>query len=283
MGKIRYVIFFLVFSGLLTNAQELVLKDNWCIKSTLEVNADGRNISTVQFKADNWYKTSIPSTVLNTFVKNKIYPDPRIGLNDYLIRDVSDYFNAEHGLAKYSYLKNGENPWKNPYWYRTEFTLPSNYDKKNIWITFKGINYRADIWVNGHLIADHSQVVGMFRRFKFNITPYVQAGKKNCLAVKIYQVDHPGNPSPGTQFKVFGDTRGHANDIFKDETLIIKPETLEQPYYAVEISCWFWKVKHLNSLADTDNIKAITAKINGGLNGLSNRIKFYNEAITYIK
>ena len=72
-------------------------------------------------------------------------------------------------------------------------------------------------------------------------------------------------------------------DIFKDETLIIKPETLEQPYYAVEISCWFWKVKHLNSLADTDNIKAITAKINGGLNGLSNRIKFYNEAIKYIK
>jgi beta-galactosidase/beta-glucuronidase len=219
MWKICYLIFLLAFSCLLTDAQELLLKDNWCIKSTLEVNADGRNISTLRFKPNNWYKTSIPSTVLNAFIKNNIYPDPRIGLNDYFIPDVSDSFNTEHGLAKYSYLKNGENPWKNPYWYRTVFTLPSNYDKKNIWITFKGINYRADIWVNGHLIADRNQVVGMFRRFNFNITPYVQAGKKNCLAVKVYQVDHPGIPSPGTQFKVFGDTRGHANDIFKDETM----------------------------------------------------------------
>jgi hypothetical protein len=59
----------------------------------------------------------------------------------------------------------------------------------------------------------------MFRRFRFNITHYAHAGIKNCIAVKIYQVDHPGEPVPGTQFIVFGTARGHAFDIFKDETL----------------------------------------------------------------
>lgn len=38
---------------------------------------------------------------------------------------------------------------------------------------------------------------------------------------KIYQVDHPGVPTPGTQLKVFGPVRGHSYDIFKDETLKI--------------------------------------------------------------
>jgi putative chitinase len=71
-------------------------------------------------------------------------------------------------------------------------------------------------------------------------------------------------------------------DIFKDATLLSNPEKLEQPALAVEVSCWFWKTKHLNSLADNDEIKAITMRINGGLNGLNERIMFYNLAKKYI-
>ena len=61
----------------------------------------------------------------------------------------------------------------------------------------------------------------MFRRFKLDITGYARAGANNCIAIKIYQVDHPGVPTPGTQLKVFGPVRGHSYDIFKDETLKI--------------------------------------------------------------
>lgn len=35
----------------------------------------------------------------------------------------------------------------------------------------------------------------MFRRFKFDITDYIQP-TQNCIAIKIYQVDHPGTPNP---------------------------------------------------------------------------------------
>ena len=99
--------------------------------------------------------------------------------------------------------------------------LPKTYKGKKVWLTLHGINYRADVWVNGHLVANKDSLVGMFRRFKLDITDYAKAGATNCVAVKIYQVDHPGVPTPGTQLKVFGPVRGHSYDLFKDETLKI--------------------------------------------------------------
>jgi hypothetical protein len=201
------------------NSGRIVLSENWLIKSSVEVSDSGNIISTDKFKPDNWYKTSVPSTVLNALIENGIYPDPRIGLNNYLIPDVSDTFNKKHGLVKYSYLKNKVNPWKDPYWYRTEFDLPEKLTEGRIWLNFEGINYRADVWLNGHKVADRNEMVGMFQRFKLDISPFVKNGGKNFLAVKIYQVDHPGIPDPGTQKVVFGPNRGHASDIFKDETL----------------------------------------------------------------
>lgn len=191
----------------------------WQIKNTSEVKESDVLVSKASYTPANWYDAMVPTTVLNALVKQKVYLDPRMGLNNYLIPDVSDEFNAKHDLHKYNYLNNGRNPWKDPYWYRTEISLPESYKGKKVWLNLYGINYRADVWVNGHLIADKDSVYGMFRRFRLDVTKYVYTKQKNCVAIKIYQVDHPGIPDPGTQLKVFGPVRGHAQDIFKDETL----------------------------------------------------------------
>jgi hypothetical protein len=217
MRIFAFLILFL--SCIEADAQKIKLSENWFIKNSLEVNSAAELVSTVRFMPEGWYETSVPSTVLSVFVKNGIYPDPHFAMNNFLIPDVSDAFNEKHNLKKYSYLRGKENPWKDPYWYRTEVMVPKQFRNKQVWLIFKGINYRADVWVNGHLVAGNKETAGMFRRFKFNITQYAVAGVKNCIAVKIYQVDHPGDPEPGTQFIVFGNTRGHASDIFKDETL----------------------------------------------------------------
>ena len=176
-------------------------------------------MSTDKFQQKRWYPAKVPTTVLNALVKDSVYPDPRIGLKNFKIPDVSDEFNLKYGLAKYSYIDGKTDPWKESYWFRKEFTLPDNYNGKKLWLNFDGINYRADVWLNGHEIAGKSEMVGMFLRFKYDITEYAIVGKLNFLAVKIYQVDHPGIPEPGVQFEVFGKNRGHADDIFKDETL----------------------------------------------------------------
>jgi hypothetical protein len=199
--------------------QKIMLSDGWFIKSSAQVKGEDKLVSTADFEMDDWFETKVPSTVLGALIKNKVYPDTRIGTNEFLIPDVSDEFNAAHDLAKYSYLPGKINPFKDPYWYRTEFKLPEEYKGRQIWLNFNGINYRADVWLNGEKIADKNDIAGMFCRYKLNITKTAKPGLKNFLAVKIYQVDHPGTPTPGTQFKVFGPNRGVSEDIFKDETL----------------------------------------------------------------
>lgn len=57
-----------------------------------------------------------------------------------------------------------------------------------------------------------------------------------------------------------------------------KPELLEQPHLAVMVSCWFWKDKGLNELADADNFNRITRIINGGTNGIDERRMFLSRA-----
>jgi putative chitinase len=40
---------------------------------------------------------------------------------------------------------------------------------------------------------------------------------------------------------------------------------------AMDVACWFWKKNHVNALADLDDVRAVTKKVNGGLNGLPDR------------
>ena len=198
---------------------KLILSGDWFIKSSIQVKEGGDTISTDLFRPDKWYPAKVPTTVLNALVKDGVYPDPWKGLNNYKIPDVSDEFNRKYDLEKYSYIDGHTNPWKDPYWFRKEFKLPESFIGKKLWLNFDGINYRADVWMNGNKVAGHKEIAGMFMRFRYDISQYALADKMNCLAVKIYQVDHPGLPLPGVQFEVFGKTRGHAIDLFKDETL----------------------------------------------------------------
>lgn len=60
--------------------------------------------------------------------------------------------------------------------------------------------------------------------------------------------------------------------------VVAKPELLEQPLGATRSSMWYWQTHGLNALADKDDIKAVTKRINGGYNGLANREKYLTRA-----
>ena len=57
------------------------------------------------------------------------------------------------------------------------------------------------------------------------------------------------------------------------------PEYLQTFEGAVKSACWFWKTNNLNVLADSGAIKGMTRMINGGLNGIDDRIKHYEDAL----
>ena len=198
-------------------SQRQLFADGWLLKSSVLVPEDGERISTVGYKPSRWLKTSVPNTVLSALVKNGVYPNPRFGLDAFRIPDSSDEFNRKHDLAKFSYLPDKRNPWRDPYWYRTEFTLPVIEPGRHLWLNFNCINYRADVWLNGVRIAERDTMAGMFQRFRFDITACAQAGR-NALAVRIHPVDHPGEPD--AQLDVFGRSRGEHKEIERDVTMI---------------------------------------------------------------
>lgn len=192
----------------------LTLADGWLMKSSAEVVQEGDVVSSEAFVPERWHPTSVPSTVLAALISNGVYPDVRIGLNSFRIPDASDEFNQQHDLAKFSHLADKRNPWKDPYWYRTAFTLPAAAQGRRVWLNFDGIHYRADVWLNGRRVADSRQVVGSFARYRFDVTDVVRFAGQNCLAVKVHQMDHPGTPE--TQLVPFGKDRKYQKEGMQD-------------------------------------------------------------------
>lgn len=195
----------------------------WTLQSSAVVRAGGDSISSVGYiPANYWFPVNVPSTVLTGLVANKVYPDPYIGMNNMLIPDASDSFNREYHLERYSYLPGQPNPWKKPYWYRTTFSVPAGDKGRHFQLVFKGINYRAEVWLNSRRIADSSKMVGMFEEFDLDVSEAVKAGQENALAVKIYPLDVPGEPAT-PQLKALGDfyeNGGPTGDIGKNVTML---------------------------------------------------------------
>lgn len=172
----------------------LVLHADWQMRESAVAGDDGASFSRAGFSAADWYKTSVPTTALVTLVRHRVYPDPYVGLNNMLIPDASDDHNRRYKLSQYSHLPNKANPWAKPYWFRREFGLPKEYAGKTVWLHLDGINYRADVWLNGRQVADAKAVVGMFRRFRFDVSSFVNQEGPNALAVRIHPLDFPGDP-----------------------------------------------------------------------------------------
>jgi exo-1,4-beta-D-glucosaminidase len=193
----------------------LLLSDNWQLKSSFLIKEDGGEISALNYKPEQWYKTTVPATVLTALVKNGVYPDPRNGLDCYRIPDASDEFNKKNDLEKFSYLPRKRNPWSDPYWYRTEFKMPKLDAALHYRLNFNCINYRAEVWLNGKLIADKNKMAGMFQRFRYDVSKFIREGK-NVLAVKIFPLDYPGMPDK--QLEVFGKLRRFGGEIYRNVT-----------------------------------------------------------------
>jgi Glycosyl hydrolases family 2, sugar binding domain. len=136
-------------SGFSTDQKHNLLRDNWFIQSSNKVRENGEKISKSDFDPQGWYPVTMPSTVLASLVKNGVYPDPYFGTN---IKSIPGY--REGQWVDKNMPKNS--PFNSSWWYRTEFELPG--DHKRIWLHLHGINYRANVWLNGHNIADSSTV-----------------------------------------------------------------------------------------------------------------------------
>ena len=66
--------------------------------------------------------------------------------------------------------------------------------------------------------------------------------------------------------------------LFGDDRLLRTPELLEQAEWACKSAAWYWNSRNLNALADAGDMNGLTRRINGGLNGLAERLELYDRA-----
>lgn len=71
--------------------------------------------------------------------------------------------------------------------------------------------------------------------------------------------------------------RQFSQHYYGNDTLVHNPSPIEEPKLAAMSAGWYWDSRELNILADKNDMEGITKKINGGVNGLSNRIDCWEQ------
>lgn len=157
------------------------LAAGWAIQSSAKVSAQGPALSRAGFDSAGWQRISVPNTVVGALVENGIYPDPYFGMNLRSIPGTSYPIGERFTLLPTP----DDSPFKPSWWYRTEFEVPTTSAGRTSWLRFDGINYRANIWLNGTRIADDREVAGAFRLYEFEVTRLLRPGEANALAVQV--------------------------------------------------------------------------------------------------
>lgn len=155
------------------------LHEGWFARKASEIGEDGNRLTGQPFEATGWMKAKVPGTVLTTLLENKIYPAPEFGLNNQLIPDI---FHV--GRAFYTY------------WFACPFTMEALLPGQHAWLNFRGINYKAEIYLNGKRVNTVTHE-GMFLRQSYDITSYLKENGTNVLAVLVFPPDYVGNPNGG--------------------------------------------------------------------------------------
>ena len=166
---------------------KFTLREGWALQTSAKVEAKGEVISTPAFAPKGWHTATIPSTVVAALVKDKSVADPFPGMNLRSFPGV----NYPVGANFSNIAMASDSPYAVSWWYRKTFSLPASYKGKTIWLKFNGINYRANIFLNGKQTAKSDDVAGAWRTYEFNITAAAKTGAENVLAVQAFApTDH---------------------------------------------------------------------------------------------
>jgi exo-1,4-beta-D-glucosaminidase len=202
-----------------TFVNTIALDEGWHIQASEWCKKKGETISTPGFNPQGWHEASVPTTVLAALVKKNIY------------RDIYFARNLENIPVE---------QFKQPWWYRKEFNLDGQSTFSAARLKFEGINYSADIWLNGVLVSDRNNTKGAFRIFTMDVTKLLKPGR-NVLAVQVFPPE-PGdftigfvdwNPTPPDknmglwrEVKLLLSGRVSLNDTFVQSK--VKTDTLDE-------------------------------------------------------
>ncbi len=149
---------------------------NWTIQRASLVAAAGPALSQAGYDDSAWLPAVVPGTALVSYLAAGAVPDPYY--DDWQMQASDIFFTAD-------------------FWYRNSFGIPASQRGRKVYLNFDAINWKADVWFNGHLLANslpgyaHS-IEGAFIRAKFDVSDLAAYGGRNYLAVLIHRNKTPG-------------------------------------------------------------------------------------------
>ena len=147
--------------------------DHWQMQDSAKAQQAGAEISSVGFSTEGWYPVSGRATVMAGLLENGVY---------------KNVFYSDNLRAVQVPDASG-NLFVTPWWYRAQFMLPEGHAGLHTLLRSNGLIASADVWVNGHLVADHGEVAGAYPVREFDVTRWLHAGA-NVLALRV----HPADP-----------------------------------------------------------------------------------------
>jgi exo-1,4-beta-D-glucosaminidase len=163
-------------------AEKLVLRDHWALQSSAKIEGKGEVLSTLGFVPQGWHNATVPTTVVAALVKEKTLPDPFFAMNLRQFPGVTYPIGGNFS----NIAMEPDSPYAVSWWYRNQFAAPAAYSGKTVWLNFKGINYRANVWLNGKQIANSNEIAGAWRTYELNVTDALKPGAQNVLAVQVF-------------------------------------------------------------------------------------------------
>lgn len=149
---------------------------DWKLQRSSLVETSGEDLSKCGYDDLLWTVATVPGTVANSYFNAGSIPDIRY--DDDQLQISESFFMSD-------------------FWYRDEFYLPENYVGKQLLLNFDGINWKADIWVNGKSLGN---LEGAYKKGRFDVTEYLMPGQKNAIAVLIHRNAHPGTVKEQTAY-----------------------------------------------------------------------------------
>ena len=150
---------------------------NWTIQRASLVHAGGETLSQVGYDNSGWLPATVPGTAFVSYLNAGAVPDPYY--DDWQFQASDIFFTAN-------------------FWYRNSFNVSGSQRGKKVYLSFDAINWKADVWLNGRLLANNlpgytHSIEGAFTRAKFDVSSLANYGGQNYLAVRqVYQEQNAG-------------------------------------------------------------------------------------------
>lgn len=208
----------LFISGAIHHVENTYINDGWDMARVPDVTDNGTALSKKGYSQNgSWLDATVPGTVLTSYYNAGLIPDPYY--SDNLLALDEDYYNVD-------------------YWYRNEFVVPESYKDRRVMLNFDGINWKADIFVNGNSVGS---IEGAFIRGQFDITDYVTIGETNSIAVYIHWCNSDVEDMPSFLCSASWDWMpaipGRNMGIYKDVYLSASGGvTVDDPYITTDLN-----------------------------------------------